>query len=468
MTIQTQQEAEDAVYRSYLRVSGRIRETSDRFVRRPIWARRLLDALGSPDSGRRIILVTGSKGKGSTARYIAMLLGRMGHRVGLFTSPHLVHFNERIRIGGRAISEADFIRVMGAVEPELRRLEARLENDEYIGPIGITLAAALLYFREQRTDFDVIECGRGGAYDDTNVLANEWAVITAVMEEHVKQLGPGLSDIVRHKAGIVKPCTRTVVIGRQREDVLPLLRAELAVSFASQAGERAVAETESGRLRMLFGGEHFGAAFPRLEAGGTKFDVWTGETEYKGLTVPALGLFQADNAAAAIQLCEQVSGCRIDEALAVSALSAAVWPGRCEVVREHPTVILDGAIHRDSARYTAEVVRALNPRRDRKVASIIGVPADRDYAGVIGELSGVSDAVYVTRPDVSHLVFPTDALEAAERHKPGRSRQFPVLREAVAHAMDVERADLVLIVGTQTLIGNAKRLFGQSLLDLGG
>lgn len=467
MIIQTRQEAENVVYRSYLKAIGHIRETSDRRVRKPVWTRRLLDALGSPDRDRRVILVTGSKGKGSTARYISMLLGRMGYRVGLFTSPHLVHFNERIRIGGRAIADADFIRIMGEVEPELRRLEAKLAEDEYVGPIGIALAAALLYFREQRTDFDVIECGRGGLYDDANVLMNEWAVITAVMEEHVKQLGPGLPDIVRHKAGIVKSCTRTAVVGKQREDVLPLLRAALSSASARSAEEREDGEAGPRRLRLLFDGEHFGAVSRRLEAGGTKFDVRTEAAEYKGLEVPALGLFQADNAAAAIQLCERVAGRRLDAAMTAAALSAAVWPGRCEVVREHPTVILDGAIHRDSARYAAEVVRALNPRRDRKVVSIVGVPADRDYAGVIGVLSGVSDAVYVTRPDESHLAFPEDALEAARRHKPDGSRQFPVLGEAIAHAVDGERADLVLIVGTQTLIGNAKRLFGQSLLDLG-
>ncbi len=213
--IKSMKEAEDLIYDSYIRAIGNVKERGDAKVRRLELTRELFQSLHSPDQGQRYILVTGSKGKGSTSRMISSILAHLGYKVGLFSSPHLVHFNERIRINGKAIPDEDFIRISNQILKPVRDIQEKLPVDHYLGPIGINLAIAALYFKENETDINVIECGRGGRFDDTNILQNEYAVITPIMEEHLPDLGPKLENIVFHKTGIVKPNTKAVYISEQ-------------------------------------------------------------------------------------------------------------------------------------------------------------------------------------------------------------------------------------------------------------
>ncbi|MFC3800398.1 bifunctional folylpolyglutamate synthase/dihydrofolate synthase [Cohnella sp. GCM10012308] len=498
MPIHNQREAEDLVYRSYLRAAPQLPSAGDDRVRCPELTRRLLDLLGAPDRGRRFVLVTGSKGKGSTSRLISSLLSHLGYKVGLFTSPHLVDYRERIRIDGRAIGEADFVRIAQRIEPAWAEIERGLEAPAYQGPVGVSLAIAVSWFAEQGTDINVVECGRGGRFDDANVLANEWAVVTAIMEEHVRELGPGLDDIVRHKLGIAKSADTRLYIGAQREDALATIKRELgtAGNTAKERGLVAIkrelgaadhiaeerelaaieasfdvsAERASASTRgehVSFAGESFEAERIAISPRGTTFDVRTGRTLYRGLTLPLLGAFQADNAALAVQACEDIAGAALDPATVAACFAGLQWPGRCEIVSRKPLTIVDGAIHRDSAAYLASVVSSLGLGEGARVAAVIGVPKDKDYAGVIATLAPIASRILVTRPDVSHLAFPEDALEVATQYCPDGSAAYPLL----ADALDALRAgpvpDCILIVGTQTLIGNAKRLYGQGLEDIG-
>lgn len=450
MAIRTQKDAEDMIYRSYLRAADSITEKLDERVRRPELTRKLLEMVGSPDQGQKIILVTGSKGKGSTSRLISSLLSHMGYKVGLFTSPHLYHFNERIRIDGKAISERDFIRFSQQIEPAFEKIEAGLPAGDYQGPIGLTLTLALLYFQESKTDYNVIECGRGGTFDDTNVLRNGWAVITPILEEHVQQIGPTLKEITTHKVGIVKEDTRHIYISKQREGVKAQIKAFLKMS----------------RKMASFYGEEFFAEDKSISSRGTKFSVTTTRGSYKNLNLPLLGEFQAVNAALALQLCTDLNGKKLEEKTVQHCFSKLQWPGRCEIIKEEPTIIVDGAIHRDSALFLKNIIRKMAENGKKKVTSIIGVPEDKDYKGVIEVLSSVSDQLIVTQPDRTHLKFPKDALEIAAYFKAG-SLAFERLEEAMTYAIHDNPQGVILIVGTQTLIGNAKRLFGQSLFDIG-
>lgn len=455
MRIGTQQEAEALIYRSYLRAQPHVRASHDRDVRRPELTRELLASVGSPNRGGRFALVTGSKGKGSTARMLSSLLSHMGYKVGLFTSPHYVHFNERIRIDGRAISESDMIRYANAVADGFERIERRLAPDEYQGPVGIALAIAALYFRERETDFNVIECGRGGLYDDTNVLDNEWAVVTPIMEEHVKQLGPTLEDIALQKLGIVKDATKRVYLGKQRAEMGAFARERLARWL----------EERPGRAAFHYGDDY---VTTRVEASidGVTFDARTPHGEYRDIALPMLGEFQAFNASLAIVACEDIAGRALERDVVERCFSRLRWPGRCEIAGRDPLVLLDGAIHRDSAAYVADVVRRLNPDGARRVAVIVGVPRDKDYEGVIAELGRVANDLVVTKPDISHLAFPDDALSVARRYVEA-SVETPYLKDALRYVRETVRPDIVLVVGTQIFIGNAKRELGQSLLDIG-
>jgi len=442
------QEAEDLVYRSFLKAQPHIPNSDT--ARDITLTRRLLDAVGSPDKGVPTILVTGSKGKGSTSRFISSLLSHHGYKVGLFTSPHLVSFTERIRVDGVAIPEGDFIRLMTDIRPSLLALSNRLPQSTYLGPIGINLTIAMLYFKEQKTDIVVIECGRGGRFDDTNVLANTWAVITPIMTEHMTQLGPTLKDVAWHKLGIVKPMTQHVIIGKQE-----------GIGLKESMKELMVTKTLIGKQTYAFD-TVFHADAIHMTMSGTYFDVRTQLGEYPHLHLSLLGNFQAENAAVAIQTVETIMGRKLDAQAVKACFKYVQWPGRCEVVGTQPTMILDGAIHRDSACYLRDIVHMLHPA---SIITLVMVSKDKDYFGVMAVCADFSDTIIVTAPEHSHKHFPKDALESARCYHAMSQEIFP-LHRALAYAK-TQDTELILIVGTQTAIGEAKALLGHSLENIG-
>ncbi|REJ23853.1 MAG: hypothetical protein C6P37_16500 [Caldibacillus debilis] len=445
--IHTRKEAEDLIYRSYLRAVGNIKEKRDAEVRKPELTRKLFRLLGSPDRGQKFILVAGSKGKGSTARLISSLLSHLGWKVGLFTSPHLVAFNERIRIDGKAIPDGDFIRLANEILGPFTEIESGLRDDEYQGPIGLALAVACLWFKEKNTDINVIECGRGGKFDDVNILDNEWAVITPVMEEHMTHLGPTMDDVVSHKLGIIKPITKFVYVSGQGE-TLPKIKARM---------------DDLAPAHVFYYGEDFFAENISPGETGTCFDVRTPRAFYPRLRLSLLGAFQAVNAAVAVKVCEDVYGGAIPYQTADRCFAAIQWPGRCELIDRNPAVIVDGAINEKSAAYVKEVIESMGRKN---VVSIVGVPTDKDYKGVIRVLSGFSKKLLITSPDISYLTFPADALAYA-RSLTDRAAEIHPLEAAVKAAMREGDVDAILIVGTQSLIANAKRLWNQNLMDIG-
>ena len=378
---------------------------------------------------------------------ISSILAHLGFKVGLFSSPHLVHFNERIRINGKAITDEDFIRLSNRVLEPVRSIQDHLPSDQYIGPIGINLAIAVLYFKENGTDINVIECGRGGQFDDTNILHNEYAVITPVMEEHIPNLGPTLADIVSHKIGIVKQDTKAVYISEQI-GTLSLIKEKLKKLSV---------------VKKAYYNTDFLANHVSLSPKGTRFNIQTSHASYQNLNLPLLGSFQAVNAATAVKVCEDIINGPIPYEPLAKCLQSLQWPGRCEVIDHNPTVILDGTINRQSALYLQEVLQSIG---SSKIVTIVGVPADKDYKGVIRVLSEFSSKIIVTKPDISHLIFPEDAGEYAKSLLPSSS-ETSLLVNAIALAKEEQDADTILIAGTQTLIANAKRLWHQSLLDIG-
>lgn len=432
MAIRTIHEAEDIVYRSYMRASAQIPKDDDSKTRDISLTKKLLSMTGNPDKGGHHILVTGSKGKGSTSRLIAALLEQAGYKVGLFTSPHLIDFTERIQVNGKPIPNDDFITIMGDLEEAVSSIAQSLPPEKYLGPMGITLSAALIYFKMQKTDINVIECGRGGRYDDTNVLENEWAVITPIMAEHLGPLGKNTFDIADHKLGIIKEMSKNVFIGRQNPEVMAYINPKLSSSA------------------HIFG-RSFRSSAVRMDFSGTHFDVETNLTKYNHLTLPLLGTFQADNASLAIKVCETIFGRQLQQAEIQRAFKTIKWPGRCEIIAENPTVILDGTINAASAVYLSELVQALGASN---VASIIAVPEDKDYQGVIEICHTFSTHLIITEPAHSHKKFPKDAAAFAKALNPDAQFKLP-FKEALAHARGLH-SDLILIVGTQTFIGEVK------------
>ncbi|RKD27052.1 hypothetical protein BEP19_00315 [Ammoniphilus oxalaticus] len=436
--LQTYVDAENFMYESFLRAQAYIPKADDSVTRDPKRARWLLDQLGKPDQGIKTVLVAGSKGKGSTSHLISILLRGLGYRVGLFTSPHLIQFTERIQVNGQQISELDFLRLTRKIEPYVNELETKLERVAYQGPIGLALSVAWLYFKEQQIDFAVIEAGRGGRFDEANVVSNQWAALSSLFPEHLDTLGPTIEDIIWHKLGIVKGETTTVIVNHQQHAILETLRSELS---------------HIKDLRVY--GEQFQADSIQLDRSGITFQLRTERADYGRLHLPLLGAFQANNAATAVACCESIIGDRFPEQLLRDTLAQARWPGRCELLSQNPTVIADGAINAVSALYIQELVETIG---FQKVISIVGVPVDKDYEGVIRVVSGFSEQVIISTPDLSHKSFSAEAFIFAKKMNRS-SREITPLDKALEFAKQQPGVDLILIVGTQTFIGNAKRLY---------
>ena len=444
MTFQTMKEALPYIYSSLLKAKPFQNEENDALTRAPYLTKELLTALDLLPAKEKVNLVTGSKGKGSTSRMMAAILRKLGLKVGLFTSPHLIDYNERIRVNGKAISDEAFLTYLNQHAPVIDRITASIENPKhYLGPTGILLSVALAHFQQEATDINVIEIGRGGTYDDTNVLENKWAVLSKVMEEHLGFLGQSLEDIVRHKVGIMKECTDYAVIGRQSEEAMEMIHS-LVIESAAFFGTDYVLSNISTSLS------------------GSTFTLQTMFGRYDDLSLPLLGSFQVENAALAIQACETVVGRGLPDDLLKEALRELRWPGRLEVVAEDPTVVLDGSINRVSAVYLKEILTLVDTR---KVATIIAVPENKDYEGVIKVCSEFSDILVVTTPDNSHKTFPSDAHAVARKYHTG-AMEVGFLSEAVELVRNCSPT-LIFIVGTQSMIGSAKEIWKDSLMDIG-
>lgn len=426
-------DAIDAVYQSYNRASwaragfpeGDPRAPApgrwtgpDAERRRPDLTRRLLDRLGRPDYGAPSVLVAGSKGKGSTARMIAGVLQAHGLRVGLFTGPHLLHPMERITINGIPLPEEDFVRWMNEIGPLIQEIDREIRSDEYIAPVGIYLAVALCAFREAGTDIDVLECGRGARFDDVAQVRARWAAVTPVMEEHLKELGPTLADVAWHKAGAIRPGVRASFAGRQDPEVAALLRGE--------------AKALGVPLRIL------GRDFCVDEAKITSQGLWTAITTPGGrrieTTLPGVGGFQADNAALAAAVAENIlqdeswtgRGAPWSEVRAAEGLRKAVHPGRCQILSRRPLILVDGAVTGASA----VQIRELLERWRVRVVTVGAVPSDKDYPGVYRELAPVSDGLVLTRAGNGYFTYPGEG-EAMARRWYARVATAPNLKEAL-------------------------------------
>jgi len=404
------------------------------------------DLLATP---REYAVVTGSKGKGSTTIITAKLLQHLGHTVGTITSPHLVSWRERIRINGRAIPEADLVRILSELEPDIDAIEATLGEKRYFSPQGIFLAIALRWFDEQSVKAAVLEVGRGGRYDDISVVPNHLSLFTPIMLEHPDYLGPTLARIAWHKAGIIKPYSYAYSVP-QAPEVLAVLQTE---ADAAGAEFNWIAPTDMGQY---VGPAENGI---RMELG-----------RYGEVALSLMGRYQIPNAALAVigagNLHGRLAGVphgspeyveRIREGLA-----DVKWPGRLQKLQDSPAVYVDGAINRESAE---SLVSSLHDYLTEPVISILAVPDEKDYEGVYGVLGGISQSVILTetaRNPRLHFLDKDTALAAARKYNSDVSHA-PTLEAAVEQART--RAGMggtILIVGTQSILADAMALWGYS------
>jgi len=397
--------------------------------------RSLLARLGDPHLGRRTVHVAGSKAKGSVAAMIASVLRAAGYAAGLYTSPHLHRFVERIAVGGEPIASEDFGRLMGEVA---EHIEAEDASGAYgtVSTFEALTALSFLYFREREVTWQVLEVGLGGRLDATNVFdQKEVCVITPIGLEHTAVLGDTIAQIAGEKAGIIITGT-TVVTAPQRESAAEVIR--------RVCGERGARLIEVAQACAMSRTGH--------SSEGQDFTLRTPRSTYK-LRLPLLGRHQLENAATAVLALEALDA-EINEAALRQGLAAVRWPARIEILRRRPLVIADGAHDRDSARRLAQTLREDLGRSE--AALVIGCSRDKDVAALAGELAPLARQVIATRSRHPR------AMEPREVARPFAERALPVsVEEPVSAAIDAALAlagpgDAVVACGSLFVAAEAR------------
>lgn len=412
----------------------------DEDTRDPASTRNLLTRADLLNGRREYVVVTGSRGKGSVVAMMASLLRALGRRVGMITSPHLVHWSERIRVNGHMIPDQDFLRILAMLRPHIDAVTATLDADQYLSPQGIFLAIALQYFDERNVDVAVLEVGRGGRFDDIAVVPNRLSLFAPIMLEHTSLLGSSLERIAWHKAGVMSAGGAALSVPQANEVTLALQRE----ADRQRVDLRCLTKSEMARWRADRPGGQL------IELAG-----------YGELMLPLLGRYQIENASLAIHAVEQLTGRSasdkpIDDDLVRAireGLAEVKWPGRLQQLEENPSIFVDGAIKVRSAESFVESVKA---RLRKPVVAIVGIPRDRDYVGVYRVMAGVSQTLIITETDINpntRFPDPDVALEAARRFA-GDVHFTPTLPGALSMAR--ERAGhegCILVAASLMLVG---------------
>ena len=346
----------------------------------------LLDRLGNPQKQLRFVHVAGTNGKGSTCACMAAVLQAAGYRVGLNTSPYLITFHERIRVNGEMISDE----ALAALTEEIRPIAESMA--EHPSEFELVTAIAFLHFLRSRCDVVVLEVGLGGALDASNVIdVPEVAVITALGMDHMAQLGPTLRDIAAAKAGIIKPGGCVVSYGGSPE-------ADAVIRRVCREQRADLTEVDFSRLSVQ-----------QADLQGTRFDFSPHrnlELPLAGAYQPLAGAYQPRNAAAAITALECLArkGWSVPEEALRRGLAAVQWPGRFEVLRRHPAVILDGAHNAHGMRATVESLRQMFP--GQRVTLILGILEDKAVEQMLDLLTPVAGTAFVIRPESPRAMAP--------------------------------------------------------------
>ena len=407
--------------------------------------RRALERLGDPHLAYPSVLIAGTNGKGSTASMLAAILEEAGLKTGLYTSPHISRLTERIRVGGKEISTKDLTRIT----KELRSSTKAVEGDELTFFEFLT-AMAFQYFSDKAVDLAVVEVGMGGRLDATNVLNPMLSIITNVGKDHCRVLGSSIREIALEKAGIIK----------RGGDVVVGVEGGLALSaIKGVANKRGASTYVAGKDFLVHQpGNARNSVYPlRFDYSG-KLDC-DGEGEalvMKGLSVALLGLHQLKNAACALKAVELLDekGFEIKRNAMRNGLKKVVWPGRLEILKKRPVVILDCAHNEEGAQALGEFLRSIEFRR---LILVLGIMADKDIASIVRKLTPLASTVILTEPDYKRSAD----VETLGGCIPGFTGKV-IVRKKVSGAckealMEAGSADAVCVTGSIFTVAEARR-----------
>ncbi len=380
----------------------------------------------NPEKNFPSVHIAGTNGKGSTSSIIAAVLTASGYRTGLYTSPHLLDFTERIRIDGIPITRGELVGYVRDLSPQIRRLRATF--------FEATTAIAFKFFSDRRVDIAVIETGLGGRLDATNIITPKVSVITNVGLDHTQHLGKSFGKIAAEKAGIIKPFVPCVT-GARNPEVLRKIR--------SVARSRKSPITEAGNSSAVCQG----MSLSHLVA-----DVRTPLRSYTGLRLSLTGSHQLDNLLLSLLTLEELGISLREKNVRAGLSQVRRWSGlrgRLEVLRKNPFIIADVAHNPDGAEVLAKALRDLG---SGKCTFVFGVMADKDFPGIISQLKPIARRIIAVRPAIDRALESRAIVEESQRrgiHAVDAGAVSTGIRRSLAEPGNV------IVTGSHYVVGEA-------------
>jgi dihydrofolate synthase / folylpolyglutamate synthase len=409
--------------------------------------RALTELLGDPQRTYPVIHLTGTNGKGSTAAMIESLLRADGLRTGRFTSPHVMSVTERITINGEPLTDERFDELWREIEPYVALVDQREIDGVRMTFFEIITAMAYAAFADAPVDVAVVEVGLGGAWDATNVADADVAVVTPIDLDHTHLLGHTIAEITREKAGIIKPGAHAILAGQSIE------AAEILLARCAEVG--ALPQRE---------GVDFGVIDRKLAVSGQLIRLSGADGPVDDIFLPLYGAHQAANAGQALAAVEAFLGLKaLNPDVIREGFAQVHFPGRLELVRRSPAVVLDAAHNPHGARATAAAITeafAFAP-----LIGVIAVMGDKDARGILEVFEEIMNQVVITQVASTSRGTPAEALGDLAKEVFGSSRVsvVPRLDDAIEQAVALAEADVVgspgvLITGSVVAIGEARTL----------
>ena len=409
---------------------------------------RLLELLGNPDKKLKLIHVAGTNGKGSTTAMITKVLRGMGYKVGMYTSPYIEEFEERIQINGENIPKEKFVSLL----VEVKEAVEKVIEEGYDHPTEFEILTALmfLYFYREKVDYGVVEVGLGGTLDSTNVLTPIVSVITSISYDHMNILGDTIEEIAKQKAGIIKDNVPVVVYPAEKnvQDVI-VKKAEVMNSKIRLVQKNSV------KLLYINRDDIY-----------QEIQVSTMKNEYK-VKLPLLGAHQMINLAVALNTIEVIfegQNEKINVELVEKALEDVEWKGRLEVLNKKPLIVIDGAHNIDGIKSLSYNVKKYF--KYKRIILLLGILADKQVDEMIEEITPLAKHVYALTPHSDRAQLSEELKEKIVKYNKNVTSVEDYEEAAIKAINEADEDDLILISGSLYMIGDMRKILVKKLKNM--
>ncbi len=395
--------------------------------------KKLCELLGNPQDDLKCIHIAGTNGKGSTSVFLNNILTDAGYKVGLYTSPYIYEFNERIQIGNMPIDDSDLTEIMSEIS---KKVNIMLESGyEHPTEFELITAAAFLYFKEKNCDYVVLEVGLGGTFDATNIIKKPLlSVITSISLDHTDYLGNTVTEVAKNKCGIIKENCPTVTYMKQKYEALDVIRktAKLKNSYLT------VCEPSVDIIKCGLTGNEF---------------LYNGEL-YKTSLVGKYQIYNAITAINAAWLLKE-NGVVISQKNIENGLFLAKWPARFEILKETPTIIADGSHNADGMSSFVETAKEI--LENKKLICVFGMLKDKDYDFCLCKLAEITDTIVLTEVENPRREFVENLAKTAKKYVKNvysEKENSNALKKALEIA---KKDDVVIALGSLYMMNNIKK-----------